>query len=106
MANAGSRPGYARFASEGWWAREDSNLQPDRYERPALTIELRAPPERDIVRNAQIIDCRGKGHPTPRAGRPLNGLRKIVPPPRPAHGCGGGRIMAASSCLAPPAIWR
>jgi hypothetical protein len=25
-----------------WWAREDSNLQPDRYERPALTIELRA----------------------------------------------------------------
>jgi hypothetical protein len=24
------------------WAREDSNLQPDRYERPALTIELRA----------------------------------------------------------------
>ena len=20
-----------------WWAREDSNLQPDRYERPALT---------------------------------------------------------------------
>jgi hypothetical protein len=27
----------------GWWAREDSNLQPDRYERSALTIELRAP---------------------------------------------------------------
>src|SRR5215831_6847208 len=25
-----------------WWAREDSNLQPDRYERSALTIELRA----------------------------------------------------------------
>ncbi len=20
-----------------WWARQDSNLQPDRYERPALT---------------------------------------------------------------------
>src|SRR5262245_22604109 len=33
---------FTRFASEGWWAREDSNLQPDRYERPALTIELRA----------------------------------------------------------------
>ena len=28
----------------GWWARQDSNLQPDRYERPALTIELQAPP--------------------------------------------------------------
>ena len=26
-----------------WWARQDSNLQPDRYERPALTIELQAP---------------------------------------------------------------
>ena len=28
----------------GWWARQDSNQQPDRYERPALTIELQAPP--------------------------------------------------------------
>src|SRR5262245_27762897 len=34
----------AGVASEGWWARQDSNLQPDRYERPALTIELQAPP--------------------------------------------------------------
>jgi hypothetical protein len=25
------------FASEGWWAREGSNLQPDGYEPPALT---------------------------------------------------------------------
>ena len=25
------------------WARLDSNQEPDRYERPALTIELRAP---------------------------------------------------------------
>ena len=33
-----------------WWARQDSNLQPDRYERPALTIELQAPPgRRDIT---------------------------------------------------------
>ena len=29
-----------------WWARQDSNLQPDRYERPALTIELQAPEAR------------------------------------------------------------
>src|SRR5204862_5508399 len=35
---------FTRFASEAWWARQDSNLQPDRYERPALTIELQAPP--------------------------------------------------------------
>src|SRR5215468_6257365 len=27
---------------QGWWARQDSNLQPDGYEPPALTIELRA----------------------------------------------------------------
>ncbi len=26
-----------------WWARLDSNQEPDRYERPALTIELQAP---------------------------------------------------------------
>jgi hypothetical protein len=31
-------------ARENWWARQDSNLQPDRYERPALTIELQARP--------------------------------------------------------------
>ena len=28
--------------------RQDSNLQPDRYERPALTIELQAPPRAGI----------------------------------------------------------
>src|SRR5205823_1771079 len=33
---------FTRFASEGWWAWPDSNQQPDRYERPALTIELQA----------------------------------------------------------------
>src|SRR5262245_20050133 len=27
-----------------WWARQDSNLQPDGYEPLALTIELQAPP--------------------------------------------------------------
>src|SRR6266436_5849102 len=35
---------FTRFASEGWWACLDSNQEPDRYERPALTIELQAPP--------------------------------------------------------------
>src|SRR3954452_18371387 len=33
---------FTRFASEGWWACLDSNQEPDRYERPALTIELQA----------------------------------------------------------------
>ena len=31
---------------EAEWARLDSNQEPDRYERPALTIELRAPNSR------------------------------------------------------------
>ena len=30
--------------SEGWWARKDSNLQPSRYERPALPLSYRPPP--------------------------------------------------------------
>src|SRR6266702_7759844 len=45
---------FTRSASEGWWARQDSNLQPDRYERPALTIELQAPPECRIKRPATV----------------------------------------------------
>lgn len=52
-----------------WWAREDSNLQPDRYERPALTIELRAP--------AAAV-CRGSSHTMPRTTRqcdPRGGLQ-------------------------------
>ena len=34
-----------------WWAGQDSNLQPDRYERPALTIELPARSGRDRERH-------------------------------------------------------
>src|SRR6266576_2814828 len=45
---------FTRSACEGWWARQDSNLQPDRYERPALTIELQAPPECRIKRPATV----------------------------------------------------
>src|SRR5215467_6396446 len=49
-ADVGARQLRAFWKSRGnlavrksaWWAREDSNLQPDRYERSALTIELRA----------------------------------------------------------------
>ena len=43
---------------EAWWARQDSNLQPDRYERPALTIELQAPP-RDGRESARPATVRG-----------------------------------------------
>ena len=40
---AADRPANIRLEKGPWWARQDSNLQPDRYERSALTIELRAP---------------------------------------------------------------
>src|SRR3546814_3043152 len=33
---------YRSREGKGWWARQDSNPQPSRYERPALTIELRS----------------------------------------------------------------
>jgi hypothetical protein len=38
-----AQSGNSQVRKSAWWAREDSNLQPDRYERSALTIELRAP---------------------------------------------------------------
>src|SRR6478735_9606751 len=52
LANAGG--------SSVWWARQDSNLQPDRYERPALTIELQAPP-----RTAVAFEHDHSGKPAP-----------------------------------------
>jgi hypothetical protein len=44
----GGEGGVRSFVPE-WWAGQDSNLQPDRYERPALTVELPAPA--DLNRN-------------------------------------------------------
>ena len=40
-----------------WWARLDSNQEPDRYERSALTIELRAQPQASsttYIRNSRL----------------------------------------------------
>jgi hypothetical protein len=52
---------WRRYAAQlFWWARQDSNLQPDRYERPALTIELQAPPRcrsRDRQRCRHPLQC-------------------------------------------------
>ena len=36
-------PGYGAISQCDWWARQDSNPRPSRYERPALTAELQAP---------------------------------------------------------------
>jgi len=42
-----------------WWAREDSNLQPDRYERSALTVELRAHASKSTARpNTMLAHAR------------------------------------------------
>ena len=38
------RCGLNRRWGSGWWARQDSNLQPDRYERPALPLSYRPSP--------------------------------------------------------------
>jgi hypothetical protein len=60
----------------GWWAREDSNLQPDRYERPALTIELRALATAAGHRSHTMPWAAGQSDPATRGlgsglGRPL-----------------------------------
>ena len=51
-----------------WWAREDSNLQPDRYERSALTIELQAR-LKNASRHDSLYHSRRAG--AERAARPL-----------------------------------
>jgi hypothetical protein len=43
--SATARLRHAWPKGEAWWACLDSNQEPDRYERPALTIELQAPPQ-------------------------------------------------------------
>jgi hypothetical protein len=50
-----------------WWAREDSNLQPDRYERPALTIELRA-----LCPDGRVGRCFPYNAPAPTTIAPLS----------------------------------
>ena len=37
----GNDRGHDPEVLEKWWARQDSNRQPDRYDQSALTIELR-----------------------------------------------------------------
>src|SRR3979490_1621502 len=64
-----------------WWACLDSNQEPDRYERPALTIELQAPPQAAMQDDRQrcrhrLQGCLRSGHaavspPKPRKLHPL-----------------------------------
>ena len=56
----------APYAWFHWWACLDSNQEPDRYERPALTIELQAPP-RAAARGGRQR-CRHRLQGRPRSG--------------------------------------
>ena len=66
-----------------WWAGQDSNLQPDRYERPALTIELPARgrtlgvvrPDRHNQRGVQLSGCATGGMTR---GRPVSSMATKV----------------------------
>jgi hypothetical protein len=53
--------GTAKKSRKYWWARLDSNQQPDRYERPALTIELQAPPQAAVRDSRQRCRHRLQG---------------------------------------------
>src|ERR1700730_7117849 len=67
-----------------WWAGQDSNLQPDRYERPALTVELPAPAGLDQSRvlawtagpsrTSAIQPKEKNSRPTPRSFRTAFGI--------------------------------
>jgi hypothetical protein len=54
---------------EGWWARQESNPQPSRYERPALTVELQAPPAPALAQ-AIVPQKSAKQNPTKKKGAP------------------------------------
>jgi hypothetical protein len=65
------------YLRPGWWAGQDSNLQPDRYERPALTIELPAQ-DSALFQPGSYTAGRSGGNPGPEnaagAALPLLGV--------------------------------
>jgi hypothetical protein len=70
------RPPEMAVLAMYWWARQDSNLQPDRYERPALTIELQALPRCRLrrLRNGADTPYNVAGDPA----MPVGGARDLV----------------------------
>src|SRR5262245_54370078 len=56
----------------GWWARQDSNLQPDRYERPALTVELQAPISPEGIYSNRLKGQIADGRRASAAGSPAS----------------------------------
>src|SRR5690606_1322839 len=87
-----------------WWARQDSKLQPDRFERSALTIELQAQQWRRISPPDCVypIQCEGRGSNVPTSGSSATerGRRPDRGPHQGALSRAGGEVaMAASSGL-------
>src|SRR3546814_15046777 len=76
---------YRSREGKGWWARQDSNPQPSRYERPALTIELQAP--EGLCRRQRSE--RAVGKPLHSCGRRFSHRRDRLgisrPPPPPCE---------------------
>ncbi len=84
-----------------WWAGQDSNLQPDRYERPALTIEL--PARRGAPRHkAQFF--RGRNAATDGAGLKLACGPGDQPSPSASSG-GSTTIRPALKSIAGTTSW-
>jgi hypothetical protein len=69
---ASARQPSLGYRDEGWWACLDSNQEPDRYERPALTIELQAPP-RAAAREGGAQRCRHRLQADRRSGNAAAG---------------------------------
>jgi hypothetical protein len=93
---------FTRFASEGWWARQDSNLQPDRYERPALTIELQAPPEPALLATGNGADTPYNAAVDPAMPAFARDSRVKAAAPKPGWAKAGAAASYGSACQHPP----
>src|SRR5262249_3846355 len=83
-------PRGVKNANKSKWAREDSNLQPDRYERSALTVELRARGQGGSTRDPNTMRARGR-QPRRRGRYAENGARESAASSR--RSLGGSHYM-------------
>ena len=98
-------------ASQQWWARQDSNPQPSRYERPALPLSYRPAAGMAWPGAGFNLDWRfRRAPPRPRPGP--EGRGRSAPPRRPARrrplrrGCGPASARSRGRAPARPASRR